>query len=46
MTKCKHCNKEDYLYLGYDLCVPCIIYLEINRKDYKKYKNDEKPNYS
>ena len=38
MTKCKHCKKKKDIYKGYVICFDCLVELDINHKDYKKYK--------
>ncbi len=39
---CKLCPSTDYTYNGYDLCVPCLIHLDINGLDIDKYRNNDK----
>ena len=41
MSECHHCNKQELLYVGYDLCIPCILYLDINHLGIEKYKNND-----
>ena len=42
MKECKLCNKIDHQYVGYALCIPSLIYVDINRLGIEKYKNDDK----
>jgi hypothetical protein len=39
---CKRCPSSDHTYVGYDLCIDCLIYLDINGLGIKKYKNSDK----
>ena len=38
---CKRCKKKKDIYKGYTICIDCIIELDINNKDYKKWKNSK-----
>ena len=40
MKKCKRCKKDDReIAKGYTICWDCLIELDINHKNYQKYKN-------
>ncbi len=41
-SNCKCCGIFDHLYVGYDLCIPCLIHIDINRLGIEKYKNNDK----
>jgi len=35
---CKRCKKDREMAKNYTICWDCLIELDINKKDYKKYK--------
>jgi hypothetical protein len=37
---CKRCKKDKGIAKGYIICFDCLIELDINHKNYKKWKND------
>tara|TARA_Y100001937_G_scaffold123756_1_gene187208 strand:- start:95 stop:223 length:129 start_codon:yes stop_codon:yes gene_type:complete len=38
VEKCKHCKEMKYIAKGYSICFDCLIDLDINHKNYEKYK--------
>ena len=39
---CNRCKKDKDIAKGYTICWNCLIELDINHKNYKKYKTNEK----
>ena len=39
---CKCCKKDKQIAKGYIICFDCLIELDINHKNYKRYKVNEK----
>ena len=42
---CKYCKKDKEIAKGYTICWDCLIELDINLKDYKRYKVNKKYGY-
>ena len=40
-TMCKHCKKDKEMAKGYIICFDCLIELDINHKNYKRYEVNE-----